>query len=314
MSITVIGTIFVDIKGYPDAAFIPNGRNPGHLKYVHGGVARNVAEDLGRLGLYPKFAALTDRSALAADVVDRLKASGVDTRFLAASDAGMGTWMAVFDDTGDVAANISVRPDLKPLTGLLAQNREELFRDCDGIILEIDIEEETVEKVFQYAKQYDKKVYAVISVMSIALERRRFFPKTECLICNLQEVEMLFGENLSELPLPDLQTRIAVLARTEGFSKLIVTLGEQGAVYVDCKKTSPADSSEFVFSGYCPAQTVTLVDSTGAGDAFCAGATAALMEGSDLDAACRSGSLLAASVITSTENVCPADAAEIIGL
>lgn len=303
MSITVIGTIFVDIKGYPLSSFIPNGRNPGYMKYVHGGVARNVAEDLGRLGLYPKFAALTDRSALAADVVARLKTSGVDTRFIGPSDAGMGTWMAIFDDTGDVAANISIRPDLSPLTGLLSQNQEELFGESDGIILEIDIEEETVGKVFQYAEKYDKKVYAVVSVMRIALERRKYFPRTECFICNLQEAEMLFEENLSALPLPDLQKRIAGLARAEGFSKLIVTLGAQGAVYADCRKTD--SGADTVSSGYCPAQKVTLLDSTGAGDAFCAGASAALMKGADLTEACKTGSALAASVLTSTENVCP---------
>ena len=62
MSIAVIGCIFVDIKGYPSASYIPGGRNAGKVRYVHGGVCRNVAEDLGNLGLAPQFISLTDLS------------------------------------------------------------------------------------------------------------------------------------------------------------------------------------------------------------------------------------------------------------
>ena len=46
MGIVVIGMIFVDIKGYPEASFIPTGRNVGRVERVHGGVGRNVAEDI----------------------------------------------------------------------------------------------------------------------------------------------------------------------------------------------------------------------------------------------------------------------------
>ena len=46
MSIVVIGAVFVDVKGYPEANFIPTGRNAGRVEHVHGGVGRNVAEDI----------------------------------------------------------------------------------------------------------------------------------------------------------------------------------------------------------------------------------------------------------------------------
>ena len=324
MSIIVIGTIFNDIKGYPLGTFIPDGRNPGVMKIVHGGVARNAAEDLARSGLKPVFAALTDRSALAADVVKRLNESGVDTRFVFPSDAGMGTWMAIFDEKGDVAANISIRPDLAPLTSVLEEHHEEIFADADGIILEIDIEPETVERVFYYAEKYGKRIYALVSVMGIALERRAWFPRTECFICNLQEAGMLFDEDLSAftgnafaeacftedvpkdalsgdtLSEDALPKHIASLAKQEGFSKLIVTLGEHGAFYFDCRQ---AGADGLPLWGHCPAESVKVVDTTGAGDAFCAGASAALIAGRSLPDACSAGSRLSASVITSTENV-----------
>ena len=46
MGIVVIGSVFVDIKGYPFNTYIPKGRNAGRVIQVHGGVSRNVAEDI----------------------------------------------------------------------------------------------------------------------------------------------------------------------------------------------------------------------------------------------------------------------------
>ena len=53
--IVVVGAIFVDIKGFPQDTYVPDGRNAGHIEYIHGGVARNVVEDIANLGLNSTF-------------------------------------------------------------------------------------------------------------------------------------------------------------------------------------------------------------------------------------------------------------------
>ena len=294
MSIAVIGDIFVDIKGYSDGVFIPKGRNPGHIEQVHGGVGRNVAEDLARMGVESRFVALADDTGTGEDVINRLKKSGVDVSCIARVEGGMGTWLAIFDETKDVAANISIRPDLAPLTQLVAEKEKEIFQESDSIILEIDVEEETVDKVFELAEKYNRKVYALVSVMSIALKRRKYFSKTECFVCNIQEAGMMFERELEELAVPELEAFLLERVKEEGFSKLIVTLGEKGSVYAD-------KSGE---TGFVGADKVVLVDSTGAGDSFTAGVAAALTEGKTLRQACTVGTKVAANVITRTDNVC----------
>ena len=57
--------------------------------------------------------------------------------------------------------------------------------------------------------------------------------------------------------------------------------------------------------GFCPARKVKVKDTTGAGDSFCAGAAIGLTYGKNLAESCRIGAMLAASVIVSSENVCP---------
>ena len=138
MGMVVIGAVFVDIKGYPTSAFIPTGRNAGRVEQIHGGVGRNVAEDIANCELRPTFVSLVDDSGTGVDVVRKLKSHRVNTDYIRKTRNGMGTWLAVFDNDGDVCAAISKRPDTSPLTRLLEEKGDEIFKDCDSIALELE--------------------------------------------------------------------------------------------------------------------------------------------------------------------------------
>lgn len=295
MGIVVIGAVFVDIKGYPEAAFIPTGRNAGRLEQIHGGVGRNVAEDVANCELRPTFISVVDKSAMSEDVLRKLKNHKVNTDYIRATPDGLGTWLAVFDNDGDVFASISRRPDLRPIADILDQHGDEIFRDADSVIIEIDVDKEVVKRVFRLAQKYGKKVYAVVSNMSIALERRDFLQSISCFVCNLQEAGILFSDDFSEMEIPELVDTIYQKVTQARIPSMIVTLGGRGAVYASM------DGNK----GHCPARKVAVNDTTGAGDAFCAGAAIGLTYGKSLQEACRIGSHLAASVIVTSENVCP---------
>ena len=102
MSIVVIGAVFVDVKGFPEGAFIPAGRNAGRVEYIHGGVGRNVAEDVANCELRPTFVSLVDNTGAGLDVVEKLKRHKVNTDYIRSTPDGMGTWLAVFDDDGNL--------------------------------------------------------------------------------------------------------------------------------------------------------------------------------------------------------------------
>ena len=159
MGIVVIGAIFVDIKGYPEDAYIPAGRNVGRVEQIHGGVGRNVAEDVANCELRPTFVSLVDTTGTGADVIRKLKDHKVNTDYIRAVPDGMGTWLAVFDNGGDVVASISKRPDLRPIVEILEDQGDEIFRNADSIALEIDCDKEIVKKVFYYAEKYRKPVF-----------------------------------------------------------------------------------------------------------------------------------------------------------
>ena len=115
MGIVVIGAVFVDIKGFPEDVYVPEGRNAGRIEYIHGGVTRNVVEDIANVELRPTYVSIVDTSALGEDVVRKLKRHKVDTSYVKSVPGGMGTWLAVFDNKGDLAGSISQRPNLYPI-------------------------------------------------------------------------------------------------------------------------------------------------------------------------------------------------------
>lgn len=295
MGIVVLGAVFVDIKGYPEAAFIPTGRNVGRVEQIHGGVGRNVAEDVANCELRPTFIGLVDESGTGVDVIRKLKSHKVNTDYMRATRDGMGTWLAIFDNDGDVAASISKRPNLLPIVDILKDHGDEIFRDADSVIMEIDVDKEIVKQTLRYAQKYGKKVYGVVANMSIALERRDFLQSVDCFVCNLLEAGILFSDNYEGKTADEMVEILARKVQAAQIPSMIVTMGGDGAVYADREGNK----------GFCPARQVKVKDTAGAGDAFCAGAAIGLTYGKSLREACEIGAHLAASVIVTSENVCP---------
>ena len=302
--IVVIGAVFVDIKGYPNGQYIPAGRNAGRVIQVHGGVSRNVVEDIANVELAPTYISVVDHSGISTDVVEKLKKHKVNTDYIRRTEDGLGTWLAVFDHKGDVVASISKRPDLSEIHSILLEHGDEIFSDADSIIVEIDMEPFIMKEVFSLAEKYGKEIYAVVSNMSIALERRDLLKKTACVVCNEQEAEILFSENYAGMDTQTLARTISNRIRQAQIRRIIITLGERGSVYAE------QDGSY----GFCPPQETIVVDTTGAGDAFFAGAAIGLTYGKSIKEACVIGTRLASSVIATKENVCPRFLPEEFGL
>ena len=295
MAMVVVGAVFVDVKGFPEDNYIPTGRNAGRVEFVHGGVGRNVAEDIANVELRPKFVSLVDDNAEGEAVLKKLRNHKVNTDYVLSVPDGMGMWLAVFDNSGDLAGSISKRPDPSALVQLLEEKGDEIFADADSIVVEIDLDKEVVKQVFKYAEKHHKKVYAVVANMSIASQRRDFLQSTDCFVCNVLEAGILFVTDFSRLSPEELCEELSRRVISARIPAVVVTLGSKGSVYADMQGNK----------GVCPAETVQVRDTTGAGDAFCAGVAMGLTYGKTMAEALEIGTRLAASVITVSENVCP---------
>lgn len=295
MGIVVIGAAFMDIKGFPQDNYIPIGRNVGRVEYIHGGVARNVVEDIANVELRPTYVGIVDDSPMGDAVVKKLRNHKVNCDYVMTIPDGMGTWLAVFDNNGDVAGSISKRPNMLPLCDLLEEKGDEIFAAADSVVLECDLDKVLVKKVLELAKKHGKKIFALVSNISLAIERRDLLKQFDCFICNKQEAGMFFIDDYTDKSREEMRGILAGKVMQAQIPAMVVTLGAEGAVYADMNGES----------GHCPAIEVLVKDTTGAGDAFCAGVSIGLTYGKTLRESIEIGSQLAASVITSSENVCP---------
>lgn len=304
MGILVIGATFVDIKGFPYDNYLPTGRNAGRVEYVHGGVARNVVEDIANVELRPIFLSIVDDTPMGTAVVQKLQRHKVNTDYVLTRPDGMGTWLAVFDNNGDVAGSISKRPNMYPIAELLAQRGEEIFAETSSVVLEIGLDKEIVKSTLSLAQKHHVKTIALVANMSIAAERRDLLQQFDCVICNQQEAGILFLDDYEGKSPEEMRDILAQRISFARIPSMVVTMGAEGAVYASAQGET----------GICPARKVQVKDTTGAGDAFCAGVAIGMTYGKTMAESVEIGTTLAASVITSSENVCPRFLPEELGI
>ncbi len=297
MDMVVVGVVFLDIKGFPFFKYDAVGTNLGNVLMTHGGVARNVAENMANLGAEVEFVTMLDDDSLGREARLRLRGAGVKlTHAVSTPDKGMGMWLAVFNEKGDLAGSVSHMPDASPIERLFDEKGEEIIRSCRGVALEIDLSEKVSERVFELAERFDKPVYAIVANMSVILRRPDFMARTACVILNEIEAGRLFGREIRALSPEETLEAVSEAASAMGIRSIVVTMGARGAVYLD---------AENGLRGVCPAVPCRVVDTTGAGDAFFSAVVESLARGMRLDDAVTCGARLASMTVSTSESTCP---------
>lgn len=293
----VVGVVFLDIKGFPFFKYDAVGTNLGNVLMTHGGVARNVAENMANLGAEVEFVTMLDDDSLGREARLRLRGAGVKlTHAVSTPDKGMGMWLAVFNEKGDLAGSVSHMPDASPIERLFDEKGEEIIRSCRGVALEIDLSEKVSERVFELAERFDKPVYAIVANMSVILRRPDFMARTACVILNEIEAGRLFGREIRALSPEETLEAVSEAAPAMGIRSIVVTMGARGAVYLD---------AENGLRGVCPAVPCRVVDTTGAGDTFFSAVVESLARGMRLDDAVTCGARLASMTVSTSESTCP---------
>lgn len=290
--VVVVGTIFVDIKGFPRGAYDSRGRNIGNVQFYHGGVGRNVAETMVQLDVSTAFSSTADSSALGQEVIDRLQSMGIDTSYVLQKQGGMGMWMAVIDEAGDLAGSISQMPAYDVLETAILNAAPAFLSTCKAVALEIDLTVKIAEEIVEQAIAKQVPIYGIPGNLDVIKQRPELLGKLQCFICN--EVEAAKLTPYSTETLADLKAAAQHFI-SSGMKQVVITLGERGSYFVDTITQE---------EGLVPPCQVDVVDTTGAGDSFFAGTVAALIQGASLKQAVEQGTKVAAVTISSAESTC----------
>lgn len=294
--VVVIGTIFIDCKGFAKQNYHPSTRNLGSIRFVHGGVGRNVAENLANLNIPTTFISSVDISALGKEVKARLDKSKVNTdHLIAAGERGMGMWLAILDEKGDLAGSISQMPDLFRLQQFLSHQGYDIMQKSTHLVLELDLNIDISRLVIEVAREKNIPLFGVPGNLEIVLNHKEMLDDLDCFICNHFEADLLIEKGFSNMDLEQKRKALTKFVDHRSMRAMVVTLGENGSIYYDSRTGEV---------GHQPVFPVNMVDSSGAGDAFFSGTVMGLVRGLSLGDSVIWGTRIAGWTIESDENIC----------
>jgi len=290
-SIVCIGGMNVDRKFYAKSSLQNETSNPVTSSYSVGGVARNIAENLGRLGEKVSFISVGGRDGDYKVIYDK-SAPYMDLSFVKQVDgAATGSYTAVLDQAGDMAIAYADMEVFDQITPDLIQEHEQLLLSADCLVIDLNCPLETVEYIHQFGKDRDIPL-VIIPVSSPKMDR---LPKElsglTWLIVNKDETEGFLNHPIENKK--DWKESVKKWLDL-GIENVVVTMGEEGVM-------AGSRGEEVV---HFPAvHTPVVVDVTGAGDSFCSAVIHTWLQAKPLKDIIHAGRINAHRTIMSEDTV-----------
>lgn len=287
--VVCIGGATIDRKYRAPGPVRPGTSNPMAGSRRFGGVARNVAENLARLGTPTTLVSRIGEGAEGRAILDHLAQAGVDARGVAVVPGGRtAEYVAVLDGASDLFVGIAdmaifdgFAPDALAGAGAALDTAAWVFADCN-------LPPDTLAALLarRRAGGYRLAVDTVSTPKAVRLPRD--LTGVDLIVLNRDEAAAWLGDEGV-----DAAGAVAGL-RAAGAGAVVLTQGAAGVL------VGTADRLATV-----PAALADPVDVTGAGDALIAGTLHRLIAGDPLATAVRAGTVLAALTIETDHSVRP---------
>lgn len=284
--VLVVGGANVDVVAQSTGAFTAGTSNPGRAYSSAGGVGRNIAANLGRLGVPTTLIAAFGNDTFGTRLKNETIAASVDLAHSVDLEMPSGSYLAMLDANGELVGAVS---DMVATESLRAEHvPEEVVVSASYVVLDANLSAEMLEHVCRNAAAHDVPV--VIDPVSV--------PKADRVVKALHagpvhtitptraELVALTGED-------DLGRGVAAL-HDLGVGRVWVREGASGS-------TLFARAS----ATHVPAASAEVRNVTGAGDAMAAAYVQALVAGHDDITAARRGAAAAYLTVTSEHTVRP---------
>ena len=281
--VTVVGGANTDICGRPAQALVRHDSAPGQVSVRHGGVGRNIACDLARLGLRTRFVTALGDDGFGASVAEGCRSCGVDmslTRIV--PGARSPVYLYLSDEKGEMDAAVSDMEVMAALTPAYLRAHLSELDESDAVVLDGNLPEETIAFLC-------KKLRAPIVADPVSTAKAPRFAsvlgRLAAIKPNLLEARALTGEqNPEDCADALLRSGVGSVFLSLGAKGLLAASGEE-RVLLPCEKTE-------------------LVSATGAGDAATAAIVWATVRGLGLAAAARAA-VMAGAIAAASEEASP---------
>ncbi|MCY7400089.1 MAG: winged helix-turn-helix transcriptional regulator [Nocardioides sp.] len=286
----VVGGANVDLKARSAARATPATSNPGHASMTPGGVGRNIAENLARLGDRVDLVSIVGRDALGDNLLEHTAAAGVRIEHVARTDQPTGTYTAVLDMDGELLVAIADMEATAELGPQQLHAARDVIAPAGVLVLDGNLSREAFDHALDLGRGV-RSVFEPVSVPKAALLKEAVDGRLHAVTPNRDELAAL-----TDLPTrTDRQVRVAARAlHDRGVELVWIRLGARGSLL-----SSVDDVLEI------EALPATVDDVTGAGDAMLAAFCHVLLAGGSAQDAARFGHAAAALTIASPHTVRP---------
>ncbi len=274
----VIGAAGVDIVGRLKNDLNPGTSTPAQIRMTFGGVARNVAENLARLGQPVRLITAVGQDEPGDRLLEQTGQAGVDVSpVLRTGEHPTSTYLGVIDSSGLLKFALD---DMRAITALSVNYLREcarLFAEASLVFIDANLPKDTLKTAISLARQARLPICADPTSVVLAPRLKPYLGHLTLITPNRAEASVYCD------PCLDINSRQDALEAAkslvaQGVQIAIITRAERGLCYATSET-----------SGYIPAIRTQVVDPTGAGDALTAAVLFALLNDIDLDEAVRLG-------------------------
>jgi len=252
----VFGLSIYDIFGFVTKSYRTHDSNPGQVKVSYGGVCRNIAENMARLGTNTKFISILGNDDKGKGILEHAKIMNFDmSQSLIVEDASTPTYVAILDEKGEMVSAIVDIDVEHHLTKEFIDSKVEVIKGAEYMFFGADCLE-----IMEYIiKTYAGQTKFVLDPVSAAKAKqvKHLLPYFYAVKPNRHEAEVLCGFALDSVE----KIRAAGQYFIDlGLKEIFISLDADGIYY-------RTESEE----GIVTPQAVEVINVTGAGDAFIAG-------------------------------------------
>lgn len=280
--ILTIGGTNVDIQGKAFGNVIRYDSNPGTISISFGGVGKNIAENIMKLGISSKLVTALGDDLYGKDIQNYLNNINLDvsdTLFLKNQSTSM--YVSILNDDKEVEMAVASTDICKNITPNFLETIRKRITNAKLIVLDTNLEEETL----RYLAFLRRKPNLVVDTVSTnkSLRIKDFVGRFHTLKCSRLEAETLSEYSIySDDDLP----RVADRFISKGVKNVFISLGSKGIFYMNEDK-----------HGTIRLPRISVVSSSGSEDALVAGITYGQYYDHDITDCARFG--LGASILTS---------------
>lgn len=291
--ILCIGGAVLDRKYHASKALVPGTSNPVEGSRSFGGVARNVAENLARLGVPTGFASIVGDDESGRALTRQLERLGVDTfNVVTSGEHPTAEYVAILGPDNDLVLGIADMGIFDSFGPEQIDGIQPALASASWVFADCNLPDATLAALI--ASKAENGFRLAIDAVSTPKVMRlsALLAGIDLLFLNNDEGNALLGRTGPHDHLAPEET--ATRLRGRGIAEVVVSMGAAGVALATDKGVARIAS--------VAAQPV---DVTGAGDAMIAGTLYRRLAGEDMIAAIRIGTLAASLTIESEASVRP---------